>query len=460
MSAGLFSAADLGAPDLKRLIVRVALPAVIGLSANAAHHTANALFVGAIGVEAIAAVTVALPIVILIAAVGEGLGVGAAATIGRLLGARRKTEAGVVASTVIAAAIPLGLLLTAVTLLARRPLLELFGAPEATLPMAESYLIVAALGSTLILLQIICDFVAISEGNTRFSMWTLIGGFGLNVALDPVLIFGLGLGVAGAALATLISQVVVLFVYALYFRRRWGVLRVAPRLARLRRRVLGPVVAIGLPIAASSALTGAAFAILYRSAGAEAGEAGIAAIGIALRVMTLGTLPVIGFALGGQPVLGYAWGAGNRARVADAASFMGAASSGFCAAYALAVIVFARPIAGLFTADPSTLDLASHALVAAHLVFPFLGLRYVLLVLLQAAGKPRAAAALSLAPNGYLLLPLLAVLPGWFGFAGVTGSLTAAAGLTTLLAAALGLRLLGDLRRPAPSNLTPKPQIS
>ena len=448
--SGLFSdSADLASPDLRRLIVRLALPAVVGLSANAAHHTANALFVGAIGVEALAAVTAALPIVILVAALGEGLGVGAAATIGRLLGEGRRGRASVTAATVIAVAIPIGLALTAALVLARRPLLELFGAPATVMSLSETYLAIVACGAVLILLQVICDFVAISEGNTRFSMWTLIGGFGLNVALDPVLIFGLELGVAGAALATIASQIVVLAVYAWYFRRRLGVLRVAPHHVSICRAILKPVLAVGLPAAAASALTGAAFAVLYRAAAEHGGEAGLAAAGVALRVLTLGTLPVIGFALGAQAALGYAWGAGDRARVAAATRFMLALTTGFAVIYGLGVIAFARPIASLFTSDAATLDLAAPALIAAHVAFPLIGARYVLLVLLQALGRTREAGLLALAPNGYLLAPPLLLLPLWFGFSGVVWSLAAASVLTAGLAAILGARLWTDLAGPA-----------
>ncbi|WP_040577546.1 MATE family efflux transporter [Methylopila sp. M107] len=447
--SGLFSdTADLASPDLKRLIVRLALPAVVGLSANAAHHTANALFVGAISLEALAAVTAALPIVMLVAAIGEGLGVGAAATIGRLLGEGRPGRASVTASTVIAVAFPVGLALTAALLVARRPLLELFGAPAGAMPMAETYLVVVACGATLILLQVICDFVAISEGNTRFSMWTLIGGFGLNVALDPILIFWLDMGVGGAALATILSQIVVLCVYGFYFRRRLGVLRVAARNVRIGGAILKPVVAVGLPAAAASALTGAAFAVLYRSAAEHGGEAGLAAVGIALRVLTLGTLPVIGFALGAQAALGFAWGAGDRPRVVAATRFMLAASTGFATLYGLAVVAFARPIASLFTSDAATIELAAVALVAAHVAFPLIGARYVLLVLLQAIGRTRQAGLLALAPNGYLLAPPLGVLPMRFGFSGVVWSLAVAAILTGALAAMFGAQIRRELRDP------------
>lgn len=441
MSTALPDSTDLDAPDLRRLIVRLAVPAVVGLSTNAAHHVANAIFVGMIGVDALAAVLVALPVVGLIAAVGEGLGVGAATAIGRDLGAGDHDRAGTTASTIIALALTLGLLLGAVLALAHQPILIVFGALPETLPRAGHYLTITALGAPLILLQIVCDFVAIGQGRTRFSMWTLIGGFTLNVVLDPILIFGLGLGVAGAALATILSQIVVLAVYAGWFARRRGTIPVARGLVRWHRSVLGPVLTVALPTMAGSLLTGVAFALLYRAAGAHGGEAGIAAVGVAMRVLTLGTLPILGFTLGAQPVMSFAWGSGNRPRTMAAFGFTAVVTTVFCVFYAGIGMAVARPTAGLFTADPPTRELASQALVAALLAFPFAGLRTVILALLQVIGRPVQVTLLALAQNGYLLIAALVLLPPRLGFEGVIASLWISAGLATVVATGLALRL-------------------
>ncbi|MGY2051377.1 MATE family efflux transporter [Methylobacterium sp. JK268] len=453
MTAASSGAADLGAPDLRRLVVRLALPTVIGLSANAAHHAANAVFVGMIGVEALAAILVALPIVALLAAFGEGLGAGAATAIGRDLGAGAPARAGATASTVVALALLGGLVLGAGTALAREPLLVLFGAPADTLPLAGRYLAIIALGAPLALLQIVFDFIAIGQGRTRFSMGTLVGGFALNAVLDPVLIFGCGLGTDGAALATVLSEAAVVGVYLVWFARRCGDVPVAPRRVRWRRAVLAPVLTVGLPTTAASMLTGIAFAILYRAAGTQGGEAGIAAVGVALRVLTLGTLPVLGFTLGAQPVMSFAWGAGNRERVAAACRLTAAVTTGFCVAYAGLVAAAARPIAGLFIADPATHDLAAQALLAAHLAFPFAGLRAVVLALLEVVGRLGPVALLALAQNGYLLIGALILLPPRLGFAGVLASLWVSGGLATVVALALALPLWAARRDRAPRPL-------
>jgi putative MATE family efflux protein len=454
---GFAAPLDLGGREVRRTILLLAWPTMVGLSINALHHTINAVFVGMIGVHAVAAISVVLPLLIVVGAVGEGLGVGAAATIGRLLGKGAEDEAGITASTVLALAVPIGLALTVSILLARQWILAVVGTPAETWPMAEAYLGVMAFGATLTLLQILADFIAIAEGNTRFSMWTLLGGFTLNIVLDPILIFVLDLGIAGAALATILSQIAVLTAYTLYFARRLGRLRVSVRLVQFRARVLRPVAAMGLATSLASAVAAAAFGIAYRQAGALGGDAAIAALGIALRLLTLGLLPLIGFALGAQPVLSFACGADDRARIFAAVRFTLVVTTAFGVLYGGTVILLAAPIARMFTADTAVQALAVDAIIVLHAVFPIIGPRLVVLVLLQAMGQARRAALISLAPQGYLLIPLLLVLPPWFGFGGIVASLAAAAALTSLLAVILLLPILRDLGIGQPSL---RPEIS
>ncbi|MFO1072540.1 MAG: MATE family efflux transporter [Geminicoccaceae bacterium] len=353
MPAEALAPLDLADPRLGRLILRLGLPSVAGLAITALHHVANAFFVGLVGVDAMAAVSVAVPIFVLVAAVGDGLGVGAAAAIGRLLGAGSQKRAGVTASTVLALAVAVGGLATLVLLLGLSPILTAFGATPALLPEARLYVGLLAWSCAFLLAQQLCDFIAIAEGNSRFSMWVLLGCFGLNLVLDPLLILAAGLGVQGAAIATLLSQLAALLAYAAYFRRRRGTVRVALGLVRWRWRLVGPVLQVGVPAMLSGMLTALALALVYRAAAGHGGEAALAGIGIALRLLTLGLLPLAGFCLGAQAVLSHGHGAGTHGRVLRATRLMLLATSGCALAYALAMLLLAQPIVGLLTDDPA-----------------------------------------------------------------------------------------------------------
>lgn len=445
-----FAPDDLNDPALTRLIFRLGMPAVAGLSINAVHHTINMVFVGMIGSHEIAAITVVLPILMMIGAIGEGLGVGVATAVGRALGAGDPQRANVAASTLVMLAIPLGLVLTAGILLFRRELLVLFGASEAILPLAEHYLSIVAFSVTLTMLQILSDFIAISEGNTRFSMWTLMGCFALNIVLDPIMIFWFGFGLAGAAVATILSQIVALGAYLIYFRKQIGTLHLAARFAVIRADILKPVLYIGLPTTLTSMLSSISFAALFTFAGFYRGDSGIAGVGIAMRVLTLGMLPIIGLSLGGQAVLSFAWGAKNPARLLAASGTLLKLTSGFAVVYGLGAVLLRYPIAAIFTDDAEIAGIAAKAIIVTHLPFIFFSVRQILLVLLQAQGRARLAGIISVAQNGYFLLPLLLILPHWFAFDGVLASLFLAPALTALMSLAILAVILRQLRGHSP----------
>ncbi|ACK52227.1 MATE efflux family protein [Methylocella silvestris BL2] len=440
---------DLGDPRLRSLIMRLALPSVFGLSINALHQVVNAAFVGALGAEAIAAVTLALPIFIFISAVGHGLGVGAAASIGRLLGANEPEEANATATVALALAAPFGVACAAALLLWLTPILELFGATPTSAPFARAYIGVLAFGAPFMLLQILCDFIAIAEGNTRFSMWTLVGAFTLNIILDPILIFGFHLGVAGAAAATIASELAALAAFAFYFANRVGRLRIGAKWLRPRFAILRPIFSVGAPTSLSTALAAVSFVLIYRAAANHGGDAAIAGAGIALRLLTFGELPLVGFCLGAQAVLSYAFGAGQPARVVAATRFMLVVTTTFAAAYSLVILAFPHTVISLFTDDAPTRAMAVQAVVAFHAVFALSGLQLVTLVLLQSLDEGRLAGAVGLAPQGYLLIPLLVALPPAFGMTGVILSQPIAMALTAVLSAVLLWRRIGSLRREA-----------
>ncbi|UXN66716.1 MATE family efflux transporter (plasmid) [Phyllobacterium sp. A18/5-2] len=446
-----FAPDDLNDPALTRLILRLGMPAVAGLSINAVHHTINMVFVGMIGSQEIAAITVVLPILMMIGAIGEGVGVGVATAVGRALGAADPQRANVTASTFVVLAIPLGLVLTVGILLFKRELLVLFGASQAILPLAEHYLSIVAFSVTLTMLQILSDFIAISEGNTRFSMWTLMGCFALNIILDAILIFGFDFGLAGSAIATILSQMAALGAYALYFRKQVGTLHLAARFAVWRADVLKPVLFIGLPTMLTSMLSSISFAVLFSVAGFYRGDSGIAGVGIAMRVLTLGMLPIIGLSLGGQAVLSFAWGANNPARLLGASSTLLKLTSGFAVLYGSAAVLLRYPIATIFTDDAEIAKIAALTIIVAHIPFIFFGARQILVVLLQAQGRARLAGAVSVAQNGYFLLPLLFILPHWFAFDGVLASLFLAPALTALMSLAILAVTLRQLRGHSPS---------
>ncbi|MGR3759140.1 MATE family efflux transporter [Roseobacteraceae bacterium NS-SX3] len=432
---------DLGSPALLQTLLRTALPAVGGLSINATHQGVDAYFVGQLGPEALAAVSLALPLTGLTAAVGVGLGVGTAAAAGRALGAERREEAGRLASGAMALCLLLAICLAAVLWAARLPVLDLLGAASGVRAPALDYLSIMAFSAGLGMVQILCDFTAIGEGNARFSLLSLVLCFSLNMALDPVLIFWAGFGVKGAALATVLAQLATLALYAVYFTRERGSIRLRPALSLNALARLWPVLRVGLPETGSVLLASLAFMLLYRLAGDLEGASGQAAMGTALRLWVLATLPVEGFCLGAQPVLAHAAGAGKSGRLARAVLAIAAIAAGAAALFMAAGLLAAPQLSRLFADDPAVLALAPAPVFALALSLPATALRHAAQVMLQATARARLAAVLGLAPLGWLFLPLLILFTRLWGFGGLASSLTAAALLTGIGAALILWRL-------------------
>ncbi|WP_296988810.1 MATE family efflux transporter, partial [Thalassospira sp. UBA1131] len=213
---------DLNDPAIMRLILRLALPSVAGLSINAINQVVDAFFVSQYALSAMAGVTLSIPCFMLVGAIGHGLGLTASTEIGRALGRDNVHDAARSASLALALAIGFGVSVAILITLFHGPILHLLGARNEVFTEASIYMRILGACSVLVLLQIVCDFIAIGEGNSRFSMYTLLGSFGLNMVLDPILIFGFELGVAGAAWATIISQIAALCAYVYYFKKRLG----------------------------------------------------------------------------------------------------------------------------------------------------------------------------------------------------------------------------------------------
>ncbi|HBF29909.1 MATE family efflux transporter [Rhizobium sp.] len=453
---------NLASANIWRLMLRLGLPATAGLSINAAHHTINMVFVGMIGSHEIAAVLIVLPILMMFAALGEGLGVGVATEAGRALGCDDFDRANGIGTMTLWAGLGLGALASLITLAFASPLLRVFGATDAILPEAERYLWIAAFSLPLTMAQIILDFLAIAEGNARFSMWTLIACFTLNIVLDPLMIFGFGLGLQGVAIATILSQFVALGAYGYYHRKHLGIIRLTlwPNLRKIRSVI--PVLTIGAPTTAASLVTAAAVAMILAIAGHYRGEDGIAGVGIALRLLAAGTLPIIGISLGAQAILSFAWGAKDTERVLAASKILLTMTSGMAVVYALCVMIWHEQAAMLFTTDPNVILIASPAILVNHAPLLLFGLRQTTLVLIQAQGRARLSMLLGLAPNGYLLFPLLVVFVPAYAFNGLLAAILLSSLLAGLIALVALRRTLHALKHPASAlhpSMRPAPRF-
>lgn len=442
---------DLGDPRLRRLLFRVGMPSMIGLSINALYQLVDMIFVGHLSVAAVSAVSAAAPLVLAMAALGEGVGVGAGAALSRALGAGEHGRVAAIVATAGALALGIGALLLVALIAMQGQVPLLYAGGTESNRLAQRYVGILLAGGTLILLQILCDFIAIAKGHTAFSMWTLITAFSVNLILDPILIFGLGWGVAGAAWATVIAAAVALVIYTYYFTYGPSLVRPRELLRRPTAALVRAILAIGGPAAGSTLMAALAFGLMYRAA-SPYGETAVAGMGISLRLLNAGILPMAGFCLGAQAVLGHSWGAGDGARTRRAVLIVLGLASAFAFTYATVMVTSAPWIVTLFTDAAAARAHALQAIATMHPAFALAGLPMVTTVLLRAKGHAKHAGLLALAPQGYLLLPGVLLLPEVWGFTGLLASHPLA---LTLAAVAAGCLLYRELEHCRANNAAP-----
>ncbi|MGY8685880.1 MATE family efflux transporter, partial [Bradyrhizobium sp. UFLA05-153] len=372
-------------------------------------------------------------------------GVGTASVISRHLGAGEYLEASRGASTALALAAPIGITVTVALLINLRGIFVTLGATPTIIPVALDYTTTLLFGYTLMLLNIVNGFIVRAEGNTRFSMWTMVTAFVLNAVLDPIFIFLLDLGVRGAALATLVSQIAAVSLYIAYFTRLRGIVLVRISHVSLRADRIKQLAFIGAPASTTSILSAIAVMLLYGAA-APFGDESIAAVGIAVRILTIGALPITGFCMGSQAVLGFGWGARDFARVLKAAKFMLSITVAFSVAYSVAVVIFARPLVGLFSNSDKVSEIAVSTSIVFHLFFGLFGLESFVTTMLHSFGRARLSAVVSFARQGYLFIPAVLLLPLISGFNGLLISQAIAELGAGLIALFVMFRQFAELR--------------
>lgn len=427
------------------LILKLAVPSIIGVSVSAAYQLLNAFFVGMLGTLPMAAMALTFPLAMLLTAIGQCFGAGVASNIARSLGHNDRANASMFATTAIIVGTATAATLAGIILLIAKPLLISMGATTNTLPLGLIYAKWLLVGYVANIINMVCGFVVRAEGNTRFSMMTQIVAFALNALLDPLLIFWLGFGIAGAGLATLLAQSVAVVMYLCHFIQRRGAVglilhRHALTLARTRA-----IVTIGAPAAISTVVSVLAMSAMNKLA-APFGDTAVAGIGIAARLFSIASLPVSGLCIGAQAVLGFNLGSGDFIRVRTAVVVIIKLALMFTCSYALAVTLFSADIALGFSKDQGVLVIAEYAIRLFHFGLPLFALQYVTMALLQAKGEAIRASLLAVARQGLLMVPLMIILHRFYGINGIIFSQLLAEVIAAMLAGLILTRQLSSLK--------------
>lgn len=444
----------LGNAPISKALMALGIPTMIGMLINALYNLVDTYFVGGLGTDPMGAVTVAFPLGQIVVGLGLLFGNGAAAYLSRLLGRDDKSTANKVASTAIYSSVAIGAIVILFSVIFLEPILKQLGAIESVMPYAMAYTRIYIVFSIFNVFNVTMNNVVSSEGAAKTAMCALMAGAILNVALDPVFIYVLDFGVAGAAIATALSQIVSTLVYLSYILRKKSVFSFSIKECCFAKEIMSEILKIGIPTLLFQILTSLSIGMI-NSAAKEYGGSALAAMGPVTKIMSMGTLVVFGFLKGFQPIAGFSYGAKKFARLREAIKTAIVWSTIFCVIFGFITAVFPTQIISMFTKDDvEMVRVGATALRANGLSFILFGFYTVYSFLFLVMGKAAEGCILGACRQGICFVPVILLLPTVWGLNGVLYAQPIADIISAIITAFMAIRLHKELNSAKENSLT------
>ena len=409
----------LGEAPIPKALLALGLPTMVGMLINALYNLADTYFVSGLGTEQMGAITVAYPLGQVVVGLGLLFGNGAAAYLSRLLGRGEKEKANQVASTALYSGIFSGAVVIFFSVMFLKPILKQLGAIDSVMPYALIYTSIYITFSIFNVFNVTMNNIVSSEGAAKTAMCALMTGAVLNVALDPILIYRFDLGVAGAAIATAISQAVSTLVYLCYIFRKKSMFRFHIKDCCFSKEILSEILKIGIPTLLFQILTSLSVA-MTNDAVTEYGSSALAAMGAVTKMMSIGTLVVFGFLKGFQPIAGFSYGSKKYDRLREAIKTSVVWSTAFCVIFGLLAALFSKEIIAQFTRDDmEMIRVGQIALRANGISFMVFGFHTTYSFLFLVMGKAKEGCILGACRQGICFVPVILLLPRILGLNGV-----------------------------------------
>ncbi len=425
---------QLGQDSIGKLLLKFSIPATIGTFVNSLYNVVDRIFIGqGVGPDGLAAAMVAFPIMMMVMAVGMLIGFGSNALISIKLGEKDKKGAERILGQAFFLFIAFAIVFTVVGLLLLTPLLKLFGASHQVLPFARDYTAIILLGVLFHVISFGANNFIRGEGNPRVAMITMIIGAGVNIILDPVFIFGLHMGMKGAALATIIAQGLAALWVLHYYRSGVSVLKVQRRFLRIDWSLARQVMVIGSPPFVMNIANVVILAFVNNALKLYGGDIAIAVMGVIFTIYTINFMPIIGVSQGAQPILGYNYGAQNYRRVKETLMMAIKIVTLFGLVATLLVMLFPQHTFAPFSrGDSELIPLGKHAIRIIMTMFPFVCFMVITSNYFQATTRPQISLFLSLLRQVFVLIPCVLILPRFFGLDGIWYAYPFSAGIAFL----------------------------
>lgn len=428
------------------LIVKLSIPTIISMMVTALYNSADTYFVGKVSTEATAAVGLVFSVMAIIQAFGFFCGHGSGNYLSRMLGAENNKEANEMAATGFAISLILGVIVAVLGNLFADSIAVWLGATLTTMEDTEKYMRIILIGAPFMMGQFVVNNQLRYQGNAMYAMVGLMFGAVVNIILDPLLILGFDMGVAGAAIATVAGQMMSFFVLLIGSFKGENI-RIKFKNIKINRHYIYEITNGGAPSLLRQGLAAMSTLLLNNYAGKMGGDAAIAGMSIVTRVVLMMIAALIGFGQGYQPVCSFNYGAKLYGRVREGYFFC--VKWGFIFLFAVGILcfVFAPDIVWWFRNDPEVVKVGKVALRCQTCVLPLSVFIIMTNMMLQSMGRGLKASILASAKNGLFFVPLIIILPNIFGLLGVEITQTCSDVLTTLLTIPLAVSEIKNLVR-------------
>ncbi|NRT13059.1 MATE family efflux transporter [Flavobacterium sp. 14A] len=424
---------ELGTQDIKKLLMKQAIPASVGILFMSVNILIDTIFVGQwIGSLAIAAVTVVLPITFFISSLGMAIGVGGGSVLSRALGGNNKEKALLTFANQIMMTFLVASVFVVLGMFFSDEMLTLFGAKGAIVQPAKEFFFPIILSVPFLALCMMGNNIIRAEGKAKFAMYAMIIPAFVNIILDIVFIKLMNLGMLGAALATSISYVMC-FLFVLWFFVNKSELKLELKHFKFNFPIIKEITELSFVTFSRQGVISILSIILNHTLYNYGGEHSIAVYGIISRMLMFALFPVLGITQGFIPIAGYNFGANNYSRVKESIQISIKYAALLAAVIFVVILFFAKPIVAVFTTDPQVIAETPNALRWVFAASPIIAIQLIGAAYFQAAGMAKKALFLTLSKQGFFLIPLVLILPNFFGIFGVWISFPIADVLSTLI---------------------------
>ena len=436
----------LGSAPIPNALMALGIPIMIGMLINALYNLVDAYFVGGLGETQMGAISIVFPLGQVVVGLGLMFGNGAASYLSRLLGRGDKGTANKVASPALYSSVFIGAVIIILAAIFLKPILAMLGATDTIMPYALAYARIYVISSIFNVFNVTMNNIVTSEGAAKTTMCALLLGAVLNIGMDPVFIYTLDMGVAGAAIATAISQFVSTLVYLSYMLRKKSAFTFRVREFALNGQMMTEILKIGVPTLTFQLLASLSIALVNRAA-MDYGDAVIAGMGAVTRITSMGTLVVFGFLKGFQPIAGFSYGAKKFDRLREATKTSIRWSTIFCVAVGSLMALLSTQIISQFTdGNAEMISVGSKSLMANGLSFFLFGFYTVYSSLFLALGKGTAGFILGACRQGICFVPAILILPMACGINGILYAQPAADVLSAIITVFMAAHLHRELR--------------